>query len=120
MIDVSSDFRKRRSQFHLMSEILENALSNATKTHIMCRANLSATMTKEYIEMLQQLGLLDSSMRDGKIVYNTNEKGEVYLQSYRRILQLLLDKNIPSIQLSIKTNSGTYWVEKPHPISHSK
>jgi predicted transcriptional regulator len=110
MMDALTDLRRRRSHYHLIGEILDIASSGASKTRIMYRANLSATMTKEYIGLLQQISLLEVSDEKGKSIYKTNERGLQYLRSYRQILQILTNGN--GIEPNIKGGPFTYWVEK--------
>ena len=112
MIDVLSEFRKRRSHYHLVGEILDVAREGASKTRIMYRANLSASMTNGYITLLQQSDLIQVWNDNGRTRYKTNERGISYLQSYGRILQLLCSSHGNSIQPSIKGGPFTYWIEK--------
>ncbi|MBS7633190.1 hypothetical protein KEJ15_06190 [Candidatus Bathyarchaeota archaeon] len=106
------DFRKRRSHFHLIGEILDVASEGASKTRIMYRANLSASMTKEYIQLLEQLSLVEVLKEDGRVTYRTNQKGFQYLQNYKQILQML---NGNGSSPSIKGGPVTYWIEKTSP-----
>jgi predicted transcriptional regulator len=112
MIDCLTELRKRRSHYHLIGEILNLAVEGASKTRIMYRANLSATMTKEYIELLQQKSLIKVSTENGRNIYKTNERGFQYLRGYRRMLQLLSPQNENGVELNIKGGPFTYWVEK--------
>jgi predicted transcriptional regulator len=117
MIDCLMELRKRRSHYHLIGEILSLAAEGASKTRIMYRANLSATMTKEYIELLQQKSLIKVSTENGRNIYITNERGFQYLQGYRGILRLLSPENENGVELNIKGGPFTYWVEKTPPAN---
>ena len=117
MIDCLIELRKRRSHYHLIGEILELAAEGASKTRIMYRANLSATMTREYIELLQQTSLIEVMTENGRNIYKTNERGFQYLQGYRRILQLLNHQKGNGIEANIKGGPFTYWVEKTPPVN---
>ena len=110
MMDCLTELRKRRSHYHLIGEILELAAEGASKTHIMYRANLSAPMTKEYIELLQQKSLIKVSTENGRNIYKTNERGFQYLQGYRRILQLLSHQNGNGVEPNITGGPFIYWV----------
>jgi predicted transcriptional regulator len=112
MIDCLTELRKRRSHYHLIGEILNLAAEGASRTRIMYRANLSATMTREYIELLQQKSLIKLSKQNGRSIYKTNEKGFQYLQGYRRMLQLLSPQSENGAELNIKGGPFTYWIEK--------
>lgn len=117
MMDCLAELRKRRSHYHLIGEILDLAAEGASKTRIMYRANISARMTKEYIELLQQKSLIKVSMENGRNVYKTDERGFQFLHGYRRMLQLLSHQNGDSIEPNIKGGPFTYWVEKTPPVN---
>jgi predicted transcriptional regulator len=112
MIDCLIELRKRRSHLHLIGEILNLAAEGTSKTRIMYKANLSATMTKEYIQLLQQKRLIKVTMENGRSIYTTNEKGFRYLQGYMRMLQLLGPQNENGVELNLKGGPITYWIEK--------
>ena len=117
MMDCLTELRKRRSHYHLIGEILDLAAEGASKTRIMYRANISATMTKKYIELLQQKSLIKVTTENDRNVYKTNERGFQYLHCYRRILQLLSHQNGNNIESNIKGGPFTYWVEKMPPVN---
>jgi len=86
---LNEDPRKRRDRLHIMAEILEVALEGTLKTQIMYKANLSFAQLHEYLRLLLDLKLLELVENTDKKVYKTTSKGVRYLESYRKIRELL-------------------------------
>jgi len=72
-----------------MAEILEIALEGTLKTQVMYKANLSFAQLNEYLRLLLDLRLLTLVGNTEKNVYKTTSKGVRYLESYRKIRDLL-------------------------------
>jgi len=85
----NEDARRRRDRLYIMAEILEIALTGVLKTQVMYKANLSFAQLNEYLHLLLDLKLLELAKDDGKNVYKTTSKGVNYLESYRKIRELL-------------------------------
>jgi len=85
----SEDTRRRRDRLYIMAEVLEIALEGVLKTQIMYKANLSFAQLNEYLHLLLDLKLLELSGNTEKKVYKTTPKGIHYLESYRKIRELL-------------------------------
>jgi len=74
-----------RSRTDLISQILEAANGDTTKTRIMYDAYLSYAQPKEYLSMLIGNGLLEHDV--GMQQYKTTEKGMKFLTMYANILR---------------------------------
>jgi predicted transcriptional regulator len=72
-----------------MAEILEVALEGTLKTQVMYKANLSFAQLNEYLRLLLDLKLLEFAGPSEKKVYKTTSKGAHYLESYKKIRELL-------------------------------
>jgi predicted transcriptional regulator len=85
----NEDGRKRRDRLHIMAEILEIAMEGVLKTQVMYKANLSFAQLNEYLHLLLDLKLLELSGSNQKNVYKTTPKGVRYIESYKKIRELL-------------------------------
>jgi len=106
----NEDARKRRDRLYIMAEILEIALEGVLKTQVMYKANLSFAQLNEYLHLLLDLKLLELSGNTEKNIYKTTSKGVRYLDSYRKIRELLKkeeENNNPK-----NGNSSVYLVKR--------
>ena len=71
-------FKKRRTKFETMVDILRVSRQGALKTQIVYRANLNYNRVDRYLRFLERNGLLE---REGS-GYITTEKGEAFLREY--------------------------------------
>lgn len=78
---------KYRSRMDIAAAILEIAQGGAIKTRIMYRAFLSFPQLKEYLELLQDGGLLDYVAEEKE--YYTTEKGRQFLKMYKDVGQMI-------------------------------
>ena len=83
------DVRKRRDRLYIMAEILEIAMEGVLKTQVMYKANLSFAQLNEYLRFLLDLKLLELTGSNQRNVYKTTSKGVRYLESYKKIRELL-------------------------------
>lgn len=72
-----------------MAEILKIALEGVLKTQVMYKANLSFAQLNQYLRLLLDLKLLELTGNTEKNVYKTTAKGVRYLESYRKLHDLL-------------------------------
>lgn len=86
---VNEDPRRRRDRLYIMAEILEITMEGVLKTQVMYRANLSFAQLNEYLHLLLDLKLLELTGDNEKNIYKTTPKGVRYLESYRKIRELL-------------------------------
>jgi len=86
---LNEDPRRRRDRLYIMAEILEIALEGVLKTQVMYKANLSFAQLNEYLRLMLDLKLLELTVNEEKSVYKTTSKGTRYLESYRKIRELL-------------------------------
>ncbi|HEX6560771.1 MULTISPECIES: winged helix-turn-helix domain-containing protein [Nitrososphaera] len=89
---------KYRSRMDIAAAILEIAQGGAIKTRIMYKAFLSFPQLKEYLELLQDGGLLDYVAEEKE--YYTTEKGRQFLKMYKDVGQMIFPgarkKKIPA------------------------
>jgi len=86
---VNEDPRRRRDRLRIMAEILEITMEGVLKTQVMYKANLSFAQLNEYLRLLLELKLLELTGDDERNIYKTTHKGVRYLESYRKIRELL-------------------------------
>ena len=80
---------ERRDRLNILAEILEIATDSKLKTQIMYRVNLSFSQVKEYISYLTERGFLRVHLEDRKKFYETTAKGNLYIENYREMSNLL-------------------------------
>lgn len=85
----NGDAHKRRDRLYIMAEILEIALEGVLKTQVMYKANLSFAQLNEYLNLLIGLKMLELSEESQRNVYKTTPKGVRYIESYKKIRELL-------------------------------
>lgn len=88
-IDCPGNPVKRRDRLSIIAEILEIAKNGALKTPIMYKANLSFAQLNEYFLFLLEKKLVKVVAENRGTTYRTTPKGLKYLQSYKRIKDLL-------------------------------
>lgn len=86
---------KYRSREDIVAAILEIAKDSVVKTHIMYRAFLSYPQLQEYLDLLQEKGLLEYHKHEKE--YLTTEEGKRFLKMYKE-----LDKMIPKENMLTK------------------
>lgn len=102
---------KYRSRTDIIAMILQSANNGATKTRIMYGAYLSYAQVKEYMEFLQQKGLLKYETGTG--LYTLTETGLHFLRVYNEISDLVtVDENEKSTGMSEGAIQGIKPIEK--------
>ncbi len=74
---------KKRSGYEIMMGILEASMNGANKTKIVYSAYLNFKQAKQYIKHLVDAELLSEKNTNGKIIYQTTEKGKKVLSKYK-------------------------------------
>lgn len=103
--------RKRRDRLYILAEILDIAKEGCLKTQIMYRANLSFTQLNEYLDLLLNMKLVESSENSERTVYKTTPKGIQYLENYKEIIELLKNGNSTG-KPDIRGGPPIYWVKR--------
>lgn len=75
----------RRSNLEIVAEILRIARKGARKTRIVYHANLNFKMLGEYLDKMEEAGLVSSWDENGQI--KTTEKGREYLEHFYGLQQ---------------------------------
>ena len=98
-IGVNPSTSKRRDKLYIIAEIVELARDGILKTHVMYRANLSYTQTKDYLKFMLKNKLIEKILINDKDIYKTTKKGIDFLQQYRDITELIRthDENTTTI-----------------------
>ena len=75
---------KNRNRMEIVANLLNIAKTGTLKTHLMYKANLSYVMITEYLDYLQETGLIQESLDKGETskLFQTTEKGLKYLEAY--------------------------------------
>jgi predicted transcriptional regulator len=81
--------RKRRDRLFIIAEILTIAKGGSLKTQIMYRANLSFAQLNEYLNFLTKMEFLEIQNEKRKNIYQTTNKGIIYLEKYEELADLL-------------------------------
>jgi predicted transcriptional regulator len=82
---------KYRSRTDIAAVILESARTGATKTRIMYKAYLSYALVNQYLNFVQENGLIKYEKMTKQ--YRITEKGIKFLHSYDQMVDLLSSKN---------------------------
>jgi predicted transcriptional regulator len=79
----------RRDRLNIIAEITEAAKGSQLKTRIMYRVNLSFSQVNEYLSFLTERGFLRVHVENRKKFYETTAKGNIYIENYREMSNLL-------------------------------
>ena len=94
---------KYRDRSEIIAQILESANGNMVRlTKIMYDGYLSHTLTKEYVAMLIEKGLIE--YQDGERTFKTTEKGLNFLRIYNRVQEL----SPITAKLHVREESGSF------------
>lgn len=88
--------QRRRDKLDIIAQILSLSGNGALKTQIMNRASLSFTQLNHYMTLAVKAGLLEIISVKGKQLYRITDKGMLFLQLYREIIQLIGVDNLDS------------------------
>jgi predicted transcriptional regulator len=78
---------ERRDRLEIVAEILRVAMKGAKKTHIVYKANLNHAILGDYLDRLEEQGLITSKIQPGNKV-KTTQKGHQFIQKYMSLTQL--------------------------------
>ena len=81
---------KYRSRTEIISMILRAAIQGATKTRIMYAAYLSYAQVHEYLQFLEQRGLIWEE--EGTELYKLTQKGMDFLRACEELDELLAER----------------------------
>ena len=79
----------RRDKLKIMAEIMEVAQESELKTRIMYMVNMSFSQVNDYLKTLTEMGFLRVYKENGKKNYETTTKGNMYIQNYKEMANLL-------------------------------
>ena len=80
----------RRSSVEIIGEILN--LKRSRKTQIMYRVNMSHEQTAMYLDLLENKGLIEKYESNGRLIYETTERGVNLLERIEGVLNELRPK----------------------------
>lgn len=81
-----------RDRFDIIADVLREAAVGVRKTHLMYRCNLSFKQLETYLKFLVDTGLLKTVMKKESsktFLFETTEKGQAFLRTYRNLKTLL-------------------------------
>ncbi|MGB3459232.1 MAG: winged helix-turn-helix domain-containing protein [Halobacteriota archaeon] len=81
---LKGSLKERRSRMDIIADILSAAGEETNKTHIVYSANLNFARAGEYLQYLEDNGLIKNMSRK----YKTTEKGEEFLSTYQKCLNV--------------------------------
>ena len=93
---------RRRDKLVIMAEIVCIAKKGTSKTHIMFKANLSFSQLKQYLTLLSQTSLLETSTCNGRVIYKATPKGLDFMERQLQIMNLL-SEDVREHRNSVKT-----------------
>lgn len=93
---------KYREHVDIVKAILETTRSGASKTQIMYKAFLSYTLLVNYLQILQDKGLVKYNKKT--LRYKLTKKGDQFIEYYKKIAELLdMDNNDVEISQLFRT-----------------
>jgi predicted transcriptional regulator len=93
-LSVTMVHMKYRDRNEIIAQILESANGNQVRlTKIMYDVYLSHTLTKEYLRLLIEKGLIE--YLDGERTFKTSEKGMNFLRIHDRVQGLIVAAPAP-------------------------
>jgi predicted transcriptional regulator len=83
--------KKNRGRFEIIASILEAIKSKgASRYSIMKNVGSNFAEIKKYLKSLTEMGFIDMNIKDGAVLYKTNEKGLDFLSQYYVLLGKML------------------------------
>lgn len=79
---------KRRGKLEIIADILRSIRNKGGRikpTHLLYKSNLSHGKLKEYLEMLQERGMIDEQEVRGRKMFVMKEHGHKFLGEFDRI-----------------------------------
>jgi predicted transcriptional regulator len=98
---------KRRDKLVIMAEIIDIAQKDASKTHIMFKANLSFNQLNQYLSVLSQSGLLEKFAYNSREFYKATSKGVEFMEKQCQIINLL-NEGVHAHRSKVKTSLLDY------------
>lgn len=101
-MDMDKHIMKYREHVDIVKAILEITRSGASKTQIMYKAFLSYTLLVNYLQILQDKGLIKYNKKT--LRYKLTKKGDQFIEYYKKIAELLdMDNNGVEISQLFRT-----------------
>ncbi len=92
----------RRDRLNIIAEIMEAAKGSQLKTRIMYRVNLSFSQVNEYLSFLTERGFVRVRVENRKKFYETTAKGNMYIENYREMSNLLRPQEPAEAQVILR------------------
>jgi len=81
---------------------MEVAKESKLKTRIMYKVNLSFSQVNEYLSFLTKMGFLRVRVENGKKLYETTAKGNIYFENYMEMSNLLRSQDHAEAQILLR------------------
>ena len=92
----------RRDRLNIIAEIMEAAKGSQLKTRIMYSVNLSFSQVNEYLSFLTERGFVRVRVENRKKFYETTAKGNMYIENYREMSNLLRPQEPAEAQVILR------------------
>ena len=92
----------RRDRLNIKAEIMAAAKGSQLKTRIMYRVNLSFSQVNEYLSFLTERGFVRVRVENRKKFYETTAKGNMYIENYREMSNLLRPQEPAEAQVILR------------------
>lgn len=92
--------KKNRSCFEIIASMLEALKGRSLlQFSLMKHTNISYAQFKKYLKALSEIGLIETTEQEDRVVYTASEKGLAFLRQYYTLRDMLLSPHseIPSI-----------------------
>jgi predicted transcriptional regulator len=80
---------KRRSKHEIIFAILKECQEPTLKTQLMFRANLSLCQLNEYLNFLEERGLIAKKRVNKKFRWTITEKGKEFIKNFKLLQNLI-------------------------------
>jgi len=82
----------KRTRLDILRDTLKVSRGGARKTEIIYKVNTNSSQVQEYLQFLEDVGLLNVKENNGKVVYETSERGEEFIEEYEKLDNLFNNK----------------------------
>lgn len=87
--------KKHRGHLEIAASMLEAVKDNgATAYYIWKHVGSSFAETKKYLEALTEIGLIETDIEEGQVLYIASEKGLEFLRQYDVLLEMMSNTSV--------------------------
>lgn len=108
LAEVSSFEGRNRTVYKIYAEMLQICRTPQNKTRVMYKTNTSYAALTKHLQALQKSGLLQQEPFN-KNRFRTTERGQMFIEKYYEILQLLDENYLEVIDRKASMSRVIYW-----------